>query len=83
MTAQCDQQLRPLAFESLMSSEQHGLRLLIRALGRNKLHIWLAHSHRDRSRVIGVILAAFDKWLHIDRRDQPDFMAVALRFTAQ
>ena len=33
----------------------------------------------DRSRVRRIVLISFDEWLHVDRRDQPDLVAEALR----
>jgi hypothetical protein len=72
-------QLRALTDEALVGSERHGARLMLSALHRNAMHVRTQHGFGNRRRVGCVVLLPLDERLHIDRRNQPDIVAAALR----
>ena len=54
---------------------EHECGLLLRALDGHKAHGWAGHRFTDAFSIKGITFAAFDIWLHIGRRHEPDLMA--------
>jgi hypothetical protein len=82
MATQGVDQQRALPDEALMRAERDGPRLMLGALHRDVVNVGPQHSFCDRSRLGCIVLLPLDERLHVDRRDQPDIMSVALRHAA-
>ena len=67
--------LRALAHQEVARAKEHPLRLLRLGLDRHEVHGRSLRRFRDRLRVSRVVLAALDEGLHVDRGDQPHFVA--------
>ena len=79
-TTQIVDELRSLAHQKITRPMQRQQGLLLDCLDRNKAHRRTCHRLADRFGINGIRLPAFDVWLHIHRRDQPNLMAQGRQF---
>ena len=79
VTAQSIDQLHALTDETRMRTKSNGAGLMLRALDRHLVHV---RSHRrfgNSCRIGGVVFLPLDERLHVNWRDQSDFVPKALR----